>query len=166
MNAITLHAAVEEVRAILDSIDPETGEIEGDLNTAREVVARKAVAVTAYILETLKQSDYLRAYAKELGLRAATMDKRAEWLRTYLSSHMAAAGITKVADERSLFSAQLMLGRDKSVDVFDAAQLPADYLREIPARQEPDKQLIAKAIKDGFEVPGARIVARDRLVIR
>jgi hypothetical protein len=52
------------------------------------------------------------------------------------------------------------------VDIFDEKQLPQDYLREIPAKYEPDKKLIKKAMDDGFEVPGARIVAKDRLEIR
>lgn len=163
---ITLHAATEQVRSLLDQIDPETGELPAEYEQARAVVATKATAVAAYILETDRQADYLKAYAKEVLERAKTAERRAEWLKTYLREHMAAAGITKISDERGLFSATLSPGRDKSVDVFDAAQLPADYLREIPAKYEPDKTLIRKAIDAGYEVPGARLVANDRLTIK
>jgi len=31
---------------------------------------------------------------------------------------------------------------------------------------EPDKTLIKKAIKDGFDVPGAKLVQKDRLVLK
>ena len=72
----------------------------------------------------------------------------------------------KITDDRGVFSATLAVGRDKSIDVYDADQLPDDYMREIPARYEPDKAAIRSAMDDGFDVPGARIVARDRLTIK
>lgn len=163
---LTLHAASEQVRELFDQIDPESGELPEGFEKARAVVATKAVAVTAYILETGKQAEYLKDAAKELNDRARTGERRVAWLKQYLSSHMSAAGITKISDERGLFSATLERDRDKAVEVFDEAQVPADYMREIPARQEPDKVLINRAFKDGFDVPGSRIVARDRLTIK
>ena len=163
---ITLHQAAEGLRQMLDQLDPESGELPEGFEQARAVVATKATAVAAYILETDKQIEMVEQYAKELTDRVKAQKKRADWLRGYLASHMAAVGITKISDERGIFSATLSSGRDKSVDVFDQAQLPADYLREIPARHEPDKTLIRKAIDDGFNVPGARVVAKDRLTIK
>ena len=79
---------------------------------------------------------------------------------------MAAAGIFSIKDERGIFSATLSIGRDEAVDVFDQSQIPQDYLREIPAKYEADKALIKKAINDGFEVPGASIIKKDRLTIK
>jgi Siphovirus Gp157 len=163
---ITLYQAAEELRHLLDQIDPETGEMPEGFEQARGIVATKATAVAAYLLESSKQADMVEQYAKELIDRVRAQRKRSDWLRQYLASHMAACGITKLTDDRGLFSATLAVGRDKSVDVFDAAQLPPDYMREIPARFEPDKTLIRKAIDDGFEVPGARVVAHDRLTIK
>lgn len=163
---VTLYQAAEALRGLLDQIDVESGELPEGFEDARAIVATKATAVAAYVLETERQADYLKTYAKEVTERAKTAEKRAAWLRQYLATHMAGAGITKISDERGLFSATLDVGRDKSVDVFDAEQVPNDYLREIPSRHEPDKTLIRKAIDDGFDVPGARVVARDRLTIR
>ena len=166
MMNITLHTATEQVRELLDQIDPETGELPAELDQARAVVATKATAVAAYILETGRQADYLKAYAKEVAERAKTAEKRADWLKRYLADHMAQAGILEIKDERGLFKATLAPGRDEAVEVFDAAQVPADYLREIPAKYEADKTLIKKAIGDGFEIPGAKLVKRDRLTIK
>jgi len=165
MNALSLHAATETVRELLDQID-ENGELPEGFEQARAVVAAKSVAVAAYILETCKQADYLKAYAKELGDRAKTAERRAEWLRTYLRDHMAAAGILHIKDERGIIDATLSPGRDKSVEVFDAEQLPSGFMRTIPAKLEPDKTLIRAQIDKGEVVPGARVVARDRLTIR
>lgn len=163
---ITLHAATEQVRALLDQIDTDTGELPEGFDEARELVAQKAVATTAYLLESERQIASVEEYIKDLSGQVKTAKQRQEWLRRYLKEHMAAAGITEIKDERGIFKATLQAGRDESVEIFDQDQLPADYLREIPAKHEPDKTLIKKAIKDGFDVPGARIVAKDRLTIR
>lgn len=163
---ITLHAATEQVRELLDRIDPETGELPEGFEQARAIVATKSVAVAAYMLESERQADMVEGYAKDLLDRVRAARKRADWLRQYLSSHMAACGITEIKDERGLFKATLAVGRDESVEVFDVGQVPQDYLREIPAKHEPDKALIKRAIKDGFEVPGAKLVKKDRLAVR
>ena len=118
------------------------------------------------MLESDKQADMLEAYAKELMDRVKAQRKRCDWLKGYLQSHMAACGITEIKDERGIFKATLAVGRDEAIEVFDAAQVPQDYLREIPAKYEPDKALIKKAIKDGFEVPGAKLIKRDRLTVK
>jgi hypothetical protein len=60
----------------------------------------------------------------------------------------------------------LSKGRDKAVDVFDETQLPDDYMTEVPASYVPNKKAIRSAMDDGFDVPGARLVARDRLTIK
>lgn len=163
---ITLHEAAEEVRQLLDQINEDTGELPEGFEQARELVTQKAVAVTAYIIEADRTIESVESYIKELTAKVKTAKKRQDWLRRYLQEHMAAAGITEIKDERGIFKATLAKDRDEAVEIFDEAQLPSDYLREIPAKHEPDKTLIKKAFKDGFDVPGARLVKRDRLTIR
>jgi hypothetical protein len=163
---ITLYQAADSVRDLLDQIDPETGELPEGFEQARALVATKAQACAAFVLDNEAQADMVEAHAKALLERVKTARKRSQWLRQYLSSHMAAAGVISIKSDDGTFSAKLDIGRDESVDVFDSAQIPADYMREIPAKYEPDKTLIKKAIKDGFEVPGAKLVAKDRLTLK
>jgi len=163
---ITLYQAADSVRDLLDQIDPETGELPEGFEQARALVATKAKACAAFILDNEAQADMVEQHAKSLLDRVKTARKRSQWLREYLSSHMAAAGVMSIKSDDGTFTAKLDLGRDESVDVWDAAQLPADYMREIPAKSEPDKTLIKKAIKDGFDVPGAKLIAKDRLTLK
>lgn len=163
---ITLHKATEAVRDLLDQIDPETGEMPDGFEEARTIVQNKAVAVTAYIVEAGKSIESAKDYVKELQAKIKTAEKRQAWLEKYLQDHMAAIGITSIEDERGIFKATLQPGRDEAIEIFDEAQLPALYMREIPAKQEPDKTLIKKAIKDGHDVPGAKLIKRDRLTIK
>lgn len=163
---IALYKAAQEVRELLEQMDPETGELPPEYEQARAIVATKAQAVAAFVLENNTQADMVEAHAKALLDRVKAARKRSEWLKQYLASHMAACGVLTIKANDGTFTATLSPGRDESVEVFDAAQLPQDYLREIPAKYEPDKVLIKKALKDKFDVPGARLVAKDRLTIK
>lgn len=163
---ITLYKAAEELMTLLDSVDPETGEIVDGLDDARELVANKAISAVAYLKDSRSKSDYIEAAGKELIDRAKKQRKREEWIIQYLTFHMKKTAITHIADDAGLFEAKLELERDESVEVFDADQVPSDYMREIPAKEEPNKALIKSALKDGFDVPGARLVKRDRLTIK
>lgn len=166
MMNITLHQATETVRELLNQVDPETGELPDGYEDARAIVQHKAVAVAAYIVESELQTESIRDYIKTLTDKVTSAERRQEWLKTYMREHMAAAGIKEISDERGIFKATLAVGRDESVDVFDANQVPDEFLREIPAKKEPDKTLIKAACKDGKEVPGARLVKKDRLTIK
>lgn len=163
---ITLYKAAEELQDILNSLDPETGEIPESLDDARALVAQKAVNVVAYLKDTDSKADYLMAAAKELQDRAKKQKKRNEWLRQYLAFHMRQTGITHIKDESGMFEAKIEIERDQSVDVFDAEQIPDEYMRIIPETQEPNKALIASDLKIGIDVPGARIIKKDRLTIK
>jgi hypothetical protein len=163
---IALYEAAATVRELLEQVDPETGELPEGFEQARAIVATKAQAVAAFILENDAQAGMVEAHAKALLDRVKTARKRSDWLKQYLQSHMAAAGVLSIKSDDGTFSAVLSPGRDESVEVFDAAQLPQDYMREVPAKLEPDKVLIKAALKDNFDVPGARLVKKDRLTIK
>jgi hypothetical protein len=163
---ITLHKAADEVRALLDLVDENTGELPEGFEQARAIVATKATAVAAYLIESEKQVEAADQYVKELSARVKSAKRRADWLRGYLQSHMTACGITEIKDERGIFKATLAVGRDEAVEIFDTAQIPRDYFVEIPAQFAPDKVMMRKAMKDGFDIPGAKLVKRDRLTIK
>ncbi len=163
---ITLYKAASDVRELLEQMDAETGELPEGFEQARALVATKAQAVAAFILDDEAQADMVEAHAKQLMERVKTARKRHAWLKQYLAGHMAACGITSIKADDGTFSAKLDIGRDESVDVFQPELLPQDYMREIPAKYEPDKLLIKKALKDNHDVPGARLVQKDRLTIK
>lgn len=166
---VTLSAAVAQLESTLDLLDPETGELPEGYESARNLVLNKAEAVTAYLLQSKMYAEMAAARSKELAAQAKTIEKRAEWLRRYLLENMQHSGITEIRANDGSFVVKRYPERDSSVEVFDEKQIPSDYTREIPpvaASYVPDKGLIAKAIKDGFDVPGAKIIKRDRLTIQ
>ena len=113
---VTLYEAAATVRELLEQIDPETGELPEGYEQARAIVATKAQAVAAFVLENEHQADMVEAHAKALLARVKTARKRSEWLREYLRSHMTACGVLSIKAEDGTFSAVLSPGRDESVE--------------------------------------------------
>ena len=161
---IILHRGAQEIIAELE-VDQETGEISAAF-PLEILVQRNPIACGGYILHTQAQMKMVKAYIDGMQAKYKAAESRVERIKSSLKEVMQATGVTQLESPDATFKIKLHKERDKSVDVFDADQLPADYLREIPATFAPDKKLIEQAIKDGFEVPGARIVAKDRLEIR
>jgi hypothetical protein len=162
---ISLYQAAEQVRDLLDQIDPETGEMPEGFEQARAIVANKAQACAAFCIGNEAEADMVEAHAKALMERVKAARKRTVWLKTYLASHMAACGITSIKSDEGL-SVKLELGRDESVKIINASQIDMHYLREVPATFEPDKALIKKALKEGHDVMGAELIRKDRLTIK
>ena len=164
--AIKLYEAADAVRELLEQIDPETGELPAELDQARAVVATKASAVAAWVIENDMQATAVEQHAKALMARVRAARRRSEWVRQYLGTHMAAAGITAIKSDDGLLSVKLERERDESVDVFQPEMLPREFLRMVPETYEPEKASIKLALKQGRDVPGARLVKRDRLTIK
>lgn len=169
MTTLSLYKVADDLGALLESgIDPETGEMSAELGAALAKFEGKAEAVTAFILNADATADAVRAAAKKLLDRAEAMERRADRLRHYLAFNMKRTGTTSIKAQDGSFEARLHLERDASVVILDERQLPAEFLRTPepkPVVPVPDKKRIAQAIKDGAEVPGAKIVRHDRLVI-
>lgn len=62
----------------------------------------------------------------------------------------------------ALFSITLADGSE-SVDIFDEAAIPDAYL-VVKTETRPDKKAIKEALKDGREVPGAKVVRGEKSV--
>jgi hypothetical protein len=161
---IVLYRGTEAFQAEL-AVDEETGEIGADY-PLDVLVRRNPVGTTAFILNTKATVDMIDAHIAKMQAKKRALVNNAERAKESLKQVMAATGVLSIKSDDGTFSAVLSPGRDESVEVFDAAQLPADYMREVPAKLEPDKVLIRAALKDNFDVPGAKLVKRDRLTLR
>lgn len=163
---ISLYKAADELAPLLDQIDDD-GVMSDELGAALAQFEGKGLGVIAYVLNCEAHAAMIKQAAEAMAKRAGPLEKRAERLREYLAFNMRKTGITEITCPE--FAAKLMIERDASVEILDAKQLPADYMKwsePKPAVASPDKKLIAEAIKDGFDVPGARIVKSDRLTIK
>lgn len=137
---------------VADTLDSLAGDLE---------VKAQHVALFARNLESTAAA--IKQAEGEMAARRKSLEKRVQGLRDYLLGAMQSTGIKKIEGP------YLRIGvRDnpESVDVFDAAQVPAEFMRQPePPPPAPDKTAIKAAIKAGQEVPGAKLARSQRLDI-
>src|ERR1700756_2798227 len=164
LSLYTLSSQVEQILSSPDAIDPETGELSAALVDALAMTKDKGVSVCAYILNQDAVVAAIEAHETQVAARKAAIVSKQIKLREYLATSMKRAGISEITATDGTFSAKLHIERDASVEIFDEAQIPAKFMKAPkPPAPKPSKTDISKAIKAGGEVPGARIIKRDRL---
>lgn len=166
MTDLTLYQIADEYRQLMElAADPEADEasfaaalaaLEGDFQ-AKGV----AVAQVARNLEAV--ADQIAEAIKAMKSRKEAAEKRATQIREYLKSQMENAGISKI--ECPYFKVSIRKNPPKLI-VSEDALIPGEWLRHVPERWEPDKPLLAAAIKDGHRVDGCRLEASTRLEIK
>ena len=140
-------------QTVADTLEGLSGDLE---------VKATNVAMFARNLESTAAA--IKAAEADMAERRKRIERRADGLRSYLMRCMDAAAITAIESPHFRLAIR---ANPAAVDVFDAAQIPADYWRQpAPPPPAPDKTLIKAALKDGFDVPGARLVHGQRLEIK
>lgn len=170
MTSLSLYTLSDEVERLLsseDAFDAETGELSPALVEALGDAKDKMVSVSAYILNMGAQLDAMSDHMKRIKARHDALAGRQEKLREYLVFNMKRTGVKEIAANDGTFSAKLLIERDASVEIFDEKQIPAAYMsKPVAPAPAPMKKDIAKAIKEGKDVPGAKITKKDRLELR
>lgn len=166
MTGISLFQMVDEYKQALSGL----AELEIDDQTLADTlegltgeVTIKAQNVAAFALNLEAEAEAIKAVEKRLADRRRAYENKAKKMRDYLLFNMQNAGITEISALDRSFRIRVMAGRD-SVVIDDPASLPVDYKR-VKTIEEPDKILIGKAIKDGYEVPGAHVERKPSLKI-
>lgn len=109
----------------------------------------KAIAMLALNIDG--DLEAIQSQIDRLTERKRIINNRKEALKEYLRTNMEASGITKIS--HPLFTISLSKGRPIVV-VDNEKDIPDDYMN-VKVTSSPDKAMIAKAIKEGVEVPGA-----------
>jgi hypothetical protein len=167
MSGLTLYAITQEYRAAADrlaelDLPPECVQdtldgLAGELETKAQSVVAVARNIEA-LAASIKQAE------ADMTARRKALEKRAAWLREYVLMNMQAAGIEKIECPQFRITVRT---NPEAVDVFDADQVPAEYLRA-PEPPPPvvDKAAIKDALRFGKDVPGARLVRGQRLEVK
>lgn len=141
---------------IKDTIEAIEGELEAKLINCGYVVLNLESAAIAI----------KNAAAKQM-VRAERLAKRADSLRAYMLFHAQCVNMKPI--EHTDFVLRLV-NNTPSVVIDDPRQIPASFMRtpepEPPPQDVPDKQAIAKALKQGIEVPGAHLYRGQRIELQ
>lgn len=145
---------IEASRALAEmDIDPQT--LADTLEGLQGTLELKATNVACFARNLEATAAAIKDAETQMATRRKAIENRAQHLRDYIRVNMERTGISKI--ESPMFAISLRKS-PASVEIFNADLLPADYMRQPEAPPPaPDKKLIAQAIKDGYEVPGAKL---------
>ncbi|MDO9345076.1 MAG: siphovirus Gp157 family protein [Pseudomonas sp.] len=111
----------------------------------------KGKAIAMITLNIDGDLEAIQSQIDRLTERKRIITNRKESLKEYLRTNMDAAGITKIT--HPLFT--ITCGKGKPIVVIDDEKAIPDDFVNVKVTSAPDKAAIAKALKDGQEVPGA-----------
>ena len=154
----------EIVEVIANAVDPETGEITGDLSSLEtlEMARDEKIENTGlYIKNLAADIEQLKNEENALKQRRQIKEHRIDRLKQYVSYSLQNAGHKKFETPRL----SLSFRKTTAVDIDDMDKLPEEY-RRTKTEIRADKTAISKAIKNGVEVDGARLVERLSLQIK
>ena len=123
----------------------------------------KAQSVVMYARNLQATATAIKDAEEQMAKRRKAIENRAKHLLDYVQGCMETAEVRKI--ECPYFRLAIQ-AKPPSVDVYELGLIPEQYMRKPEAPPPaPDKPAIAKAIKEGHEVPGARLVHGTRLAI-
>jgi hypothetical protein len=123
----------------------------------------KAQAIVSLTLNFDAEISAIDREIERLQEKKKIRQNKIDSVRDYLRHNMQATGISKI--ECPLFAITLSKPA-KQVEITDEAALPDEYVK-VKTTVSPDKVALAKALKDGIEVPGAILIdGASRLTIK
>ena len=152
----------EDLAALIDTADMVPDEhrdaYEHDLIAAHMAAVDKRDRVGAFLSHCEQQIAGVNAEIERLNAlkeRYSAAINRVESmvLHVLMEKGVDARGkLPAIEGHLTRFSARLC---PPSVQIVEAADIPIGYCREVPARTEPDKMAIRRALEAGEDVPGA-----------
>lgn len=167
MTNITLYQLAAEhsdALARLEDLDLPPEAVADTLESLGGELQAKAQSVVAFLRNLETTAEAIKQAEASMAARRKALENRASSLKAYVLDAMQHHGIQKI--ECPLFAVSIAKN-PPAVEIEDERLIPDDY-RTSPPPPPPqvDKKLIAQAIKDGFDVPGARMRQGVRLAIR
>lgn len=124
----------------------------------------KAVQIAAFAKQMEAEAEAIDTAIKSMERRKKALETRARYLRDYVKIGLETMGWKQLKHAWFVLSVQK---NPASVDVFDLAAIPGEFMRQPePPPPAPDKTAIKAALAAGRDVPGARLVNGTRLAIR
>lgn len=142
----------QELAVLADTADEDMAvAIHDTMGAIQAEFEDKGKAIAMLTLNIDGDLEAIQSQIDRLTERKRIINNRKESLKEYLRTNMEASGISKIS--HPLFT--IALGKGKPIVVIDSEKdIPDDYVRT-KVTTTPDKAQIAKAIKEGIDVPGA-----------
>ncbi|MBQ1573961.1 MAG: siphovirus Gp157 family protein [Clostridiales bacterium] len=151
MTLYQMSAAAKELYELLESgeIDEQTVN-----DTMESIGASEKLESYVYVQKSLEAE--IAAFKAEIDRmtdRKRSLEKQVERLQQAQIDFMAATG-QKSANAGTF---KLTMRENKSCEITNESEIPLEFLREVPAKYEPDKNALKAALKSGKEIPGCTL---------
>lgn len=140
--------------AIRDTLSGIQGEFEA-----------KALNIAALVKNMQAEANAMKDAEVSINERRKRLEKRIENLEKYLLLNIQGAGL----DNTPIKSAEHYIALKlcpASVQIEAGAAIPDEYMRIIPAKKEPDKNLLKEALSDKKEIKGVSLIKNIKLIIK
>lgn len=163
MSISLYHMSAEYQQALVALSDPDLPDdvVADTLQALEGGLVQKGQAVAAFALNLAAEVEAVKVVEKRIATRRKSLEGRAEAMREYLRSNMAACGITEIKAVDGSFTAKLAKGTPSVV--LDDESLFLDDSEFVTWTRSLSKSKIAAAIKDGREVLGAHLETKPSL---
>lgn len=161
MKLYEINAALE---ALLDQVDPDTGELTCDLDALEALAGAREEKLEGLALSVKNdraEAEAIYAEIDKLSKRARALKNRAESKESFLDRMLNGE---KFKTPRVAVGYRTSVAVELSPEFLDWAIKEDKYLRH--KEPEPDKTAIKAALKAGEAIPGAEIVTKTNMQIR
>ena len=165
MNAPTLYGITAELNAILTQLEELGGEITPEIEQALAINEESFAAKSEDYGHAILNLKGMAAAAKAEKERLAALQKFYENTCNRLDNALKTAMVATGHDKVETPTMRLSLRHTTATEVDDLDQLPAEY-KTTKVEVVADKAAIKKAIQQGEDVPGARLVENVSLQIK
>ena len=165
MNAPTLYVITAELNAILTQLEELGGEITPELEQALAINEENFAAKSEDYGHAILNLKGMAAAAKAEKERLAALQKFYENTCNRLDNALKTAMVATGHDKVETPTMRLSLRHRTATEVDDLDAIPAEY-KTTKVEVVADKTAIKKAIQQGEDVPGARLVENVSLQIK
>lgn len=134
----------------------ESGDIDEQimLDTMESIGASATLEDYVYVTKSFEaEIKSFEAEIKRLTENKRILQNRIEYMKDKMVEYMQATG-QKTANAGTF---KLTMRENKSCEITNESEIPLEFLREVPAKYEPDKRAILAKLRSGEKISGAKL---------
>lgn len=152
----------QEALSVLLDADLPAEAIADTLEGLQGALEEKATNVAAFVRNLEASAEAIRAAEKQMAERRQMIERRAARVRQYLLDNMQRCQMPRIESPWFVLAVRQ---NPVAVVIDDPAELPPELMVE-KVTHSPDKKAIKARIEAGETIPGAHLVAGQRLEIK
>lgn len=158
-----LYEISDQYRKAIESISDDNTEKSKLLDEILESFDKKIINYARCLKNLEAEATAIDKEIDAMKIRRIRLSKQFEWLETHAISEISNTGLLDPI-KCPQFTVKLQ-DNPVSVDDYDKKKIP-EYYKVYKQAVSINKDLIKKDIQQGFNVPGARLIRRKKLVIK